>query len=266
MPPRKGPRNIVTSGAAGNSSKSKPKVPNPNDIPDGPPRPPPLFPVGYKTPVTLLNEKCQKAGWERPSVESHPNRGSQPTTFTSTVTLKKRRNKNAMDFDIVRLIPQPPIEQKDSAMARHFGATYALFRFCNNLPMAMLLPPVIRPYWSDLLAEKAKAPAHRDWEWAEDPFAARKEVDSRQEKKKEQQVRQAEFKHGLKSGTALDDGNAMFVAKGTQVKEDDGRGRGAKGGLGWSGVPEVKMTVPQREIVEAVIRKVGLFLPAAHTL
>jgi ATP-dependent RNA helicase DHX57 len=130
MPPRKGPRNIVSSGAAGNSSKSKPKLPDPSLIPDGPPRPPPLFPVGYKTPITLLNEKCQKLGWERPSVESHPNRGNvgKEGTFTSTVTLRKRRNKNAMDFDTVRFIPVPPIEEKDAALAKHFGATYALFR------------------------------------------------------------------------------------------------------------------------------------------
>jgi ATP-dependent RNA helicase DHX57 len=132
MPPRKGPRNIVSSGSAGNSSKSKPKAVNPDDIPDGPPRPPPLFPLGYKTPIQLLNEKCRKAGWENPSVTSHPNRGGGGAdgaqTYTATVTLKKRRNKNAMDFDTVRFVPVPPIEQTDAALARHFGATYALFR------------------------------------------------------------------------------------------------------------------------------------------
>ena len=134
MPPRKGPRNIVSSGSAGNSSKSKPKpTTNPDDLPDGPPRPPPLFPLGYKTPVQLLNEKCQKAGWERPGVESHPNRNvdqgaADAKTYTSTVTLKKRRNKNVADFDTVKFVPVPPIEQTDPALARHFGATYALFR------------------------------------------------------------------------------------------------------------------------------------------
>ena len=63
---------------------------------------------------------------------SHPNRGGGGAdgaqTYTATVTLKKRRNKNAMDFDTVRFVPVPPIEQKDAALARHFGATYALFR------------------------------------------------------------------------------------------------------------------------------------------
>lgn len=79
-----------------------------------------------------MNEKCRKAGWENPSVTSHPNRGGGGAdgaqTYTATVTLKKRRNKNAMDFDTVRFVPVPPIEQTDAALARHFGAAYALFR------------------------------------------------------------------------------------------------------------------------------------------
>lgn len=61
--------NVVRSGNAGNSSK--PKDPAKDGPPtDGPPRPPPLFPAGYKTPVQILNEKCQKAGWERAIVDS----------------------------------------------------------------------------------------------------------------------------------------------------------------------------------------------------
>lgn len=124
--------------------------------------------------------------------------------------------------------------------------------------MAMLLPPVIRPYWSTLLAEKSKAPPHRDWEWSEDPFAARKQVDQRQEKKKDQQVRQAEFKHSLKGPEMRSGGGGEFVLHGKEGREDDGRGKAGRGGMGWSGVPEVKMTVQQREVVEGVIRKVRI--------
>lgn len=70
MGPRRRPANVVRSGNAGNSSK--PSAPPKEDAPptDGPPKPPPLFPAGYKTPIQILNEKCQKAGWERPIVES----------------------------------------------------------------------------------------------------------------------------------------------------------------------------------------------------
>ena len=68
MAPKRRPANVVRSGNAGNSSKPK-TTPEPAPQ-DGPPKPPPLFPPGYKTPVQMLNEKCQKAGWERPLVES----------------------------------------------------------------------------------------------------------------------------------------------------------------------------------------------------
>lgn len=82
MAPRRRPANVVRSGNAGNSSKptSKDKEKDaksstPDNAPfgtfkDGTPRPPPLFPAGYKSPVTILNEKCQKMGWEKPVVES----------------------------------------------------------------------------------------------------------------------------------------------------------------------------------------------------
>lgn len=94
MPPRKGPRNVVKSGNAGNSSKSSP-LPSTTTQSNEPAsqkgktgaaaggnggvagsaggeaiRPPPLFPVGYKSPITILNEKCQKEGWERPLIDS----------------------------------------------------------------------------------------------------------------------------------------------------------------------------------------------------
>jgi hypothetical protein len=99
------------------------------------------------------------------------------------VTLRKRKSKNVYDLDSVRMMPHPPLQIDSEAMAKHFLATYALFRFCSHLPMAMTLPPTIRPYWSELLAEKGSAPAHREWEWNADPFAAKKEVEDRQAKK-----------------------------------------------------------------------------------
>lgn len=82
MPPKRRPVNVVRSGNAGNSSKAKPKDDakdakgggkggkGKDDTEDKPARPPPLFPVGYKSPVTILNEKCQKMGWERPVIET----------------------------------------------------------------------------------------------------------------------------------------------------------------------------------------------------
>lgn len=94
MAPRRRPANVVRSGNAGNSSKAtkpdnakedpkdakagkgkggKDKGKDEPKVDEKPARPPPLFPVGYKSPVTLLNEKCQKLGWERPIIDTVSN-------------------------------------------------------------------------------------------------------------------------------------------------------------------------------------------------
>lgn len=115
--------------------------------------------------------------------------------------------------------------------------------------MALLLPPVIRPYWSVLLKEKASAPAHRDWEFSSDPFAAQKEVENRQ--KKRQDVQTA---NGNASGAQVA-GRYDESVQGNGRMAENGGGSGPK--RGWANVPEVKMTVSQRELAEDVIRKVG---------
>lgn len=127
MAPKRRPQNVVRSGNAGNSSKPKPAeaaaaaaaAPT-----DGPPRPPPLFPAGYKTPVSVLNEKCQKAGWERPLVDARPN-GQK---WTGVVTLQKRVSKNIYELEKVRMEPRPGLEIDTAQEAKHWAATYALFR------------------------------------------------------------------------------------------------------------------------------------------
>ncbi|KAJ9094252.1 hypothetical protein QFC21_006078 [Naganishia friedmannii] len=272
MPPRKGPRNVVKSGNAGNSSKSSP-LPTTPTAPAGlksldtalggeASRPPPLFPVGYKSPLTILNEKCQKEGWERPVVDLIPNKGTNPPTYSAAVTLRKRKNKNALDLETVRLVPVPGIEAGDAGMARHLGATYALFRFCSTLPMAMILPPSIRPYWSQLLSEKAQAPPHRAWEYSADPFAAKREVEKRQAVRVSGAKQRALAAGAGGAGAGGDgksgkDGWDDGFAANARKQDNAAGGGGGRGGRGWNNVPEVKMSQNQREVVEGVIRSVS---------
>ena len=56
------------------------------------------------------------------------NPGSDPLSFTGSVTLRKRVSKNVYDLETVRLIPRPPLEIDSAAEAKHYAATYALFR------------------------------------------------------------------------------------------------------------------------------------------
>ncbi|KAF8481792.1 P-loop containing nucleoside triphosphate hydrolase protein [Russula ochroleuca] len=78
--------------------------------------------------------------------------------------------------------PHPPYTCKSALEARHWGATYALYRFCNGIQLNLVLPPGPRDYWASLAAEHKKAPSHQSWMYDADPFAARKSVADRQEK------------------------------------------------------------------------------------
>ncbi|WWC89843.1 uncharacterized protein L201_004771 [Kwoniella dendrophila CBS 6074] len=254
MAPKKRPTNVVRSGNAGNSTKpTKEKGKDDGKPDDGPPRPPPLFPAGYKSPLTILNEKCQKMGWERPTVETRPNRGTEPPTFTGWAILKKRVSKNIYNLDEVRMQPHTPLQIGSAAEARHYVATYALFRFCSHLPMSMTLPPSIRPYWSTLTAEKAASPAHQAWEYEPDPFAAKKEVEDRQNKKKD--------KEAAKEAGNIANGNGTGTSgRGTPVSREV---TGGAGGSAWERAPEVKMASSLRETVEATVRKMMQQFPSA---
>lgn len=121
--------------------------------------------------------------------------------------------------------------------------------------MAMTLPPSIRPYWSDLTAEKSAAPPHRDWEWASDPFAAKKEVESRQSKKKE-------IQENRENGTA----GSSRGGSGANTPHNGGSGTGGSGpgGKQWENAPEVRMTPGLRDLVEGTVRKVRLIGVSAH--
>lgn len=110
--------------------------------------------------------------------------------------------------------------------------------------MAMTLPPSIRPYWTTLTAEKASAPPHRAWEWSADPFAAKKEVEGRQEKRKEKEK-------AIEEGSAGGSGGGSGSGRATPATNGGG------GGRSWEGVPEVRMAPTLREHVEGTVRKVS---------
>ncbi|KAJ7597434.1 P-loop containing nucleoside triphosphate hydrolase protein [Mycena floridula] len=168
MPPRKG---IVASGNAGNSSKSK-AVEKP--VPDGEK---PLFPPGSKTPLSLLHERCQKNGWEKPDV----NVRQQGKQWSFSITLS-RVNKKSSEKETVHMAPHPPYLRPTALEARHWGATYALYRFCNGIQLNRVLPQGPRDYWLELVDEQKAAPSHLSWMYDSDPFAARKAVEERQAK------------------------------------------------------------------------------------
>ncbi|GAA5907364.1 hypothetical protein JCM6882_002817 [Rhodosporidiobolus microsporus] len=171
-PAKSGPRRkvgvgIVKSGNAG-SKKEEPKPLAPGETAP----PPPLFPIGYKTPLNLLAERCQKSGFERPDVQ--PKKGTLPNSWTASVTLK-RKNPKSNELETVYMRPPPPpspiaVEKPSAMEAKHWAAVYALFRFQNNLRLNMQLPPQTRDYWSALESEKSASPPNKAWLWSITPF------------------------------------------------------------------------------------------------
>ncbi|KAL1739562.1 hypothetical protein HDZ31DRAFT_6217, partial [Schizophyllum fasciatum] len=230
MPPKKG---IVKSGNAGNSSKASAPAsaasmdakanPTAKSTPDAKS----LFPPGSKYPLSLLNEKCQKNGWDKAVVDTYP----REKGWAFSVKLS-RDNKKTSQKDVVRLEPHPPYICPSSLEARHWGATYALYRFCNGYRLNQVLPPGPRDYWNTLVAEHRTAPEHQKWMYSDDPFAAKKEVEERQAKAFERRE--------VATKPANDGGDSH---------------RGGASAIDDTRIPEVVMINSLRELVEDAVKK-----------
>ncbi|CCA73631.1 related to helicases [Serendipita indica DSM 11827] len=171
MPPRK---NIVKSGNAGTSSKGQKPKQDDSGSSSAPSGPPPLFPPGSKTPLSLLYERCQKNGWDKPEVQTF-RRGEQ----FSAVVIVQKKNPRTSAKETIRLEPHPPKEMPSLLEAKHWAATYALYRVSNT---SGVLPAGPRGYWQELAEEHRKAPEHLKWQYDPDPFAAKAAVEERQRK------------------------------------------------------------------------------------
>ncbi|KAN0062041.1 putative ATP-dependent RNA helicase ucp12 [Thecaphora frezii] len=206
-----------------------------------------LFPPGSKTPLNMLYERIQKLpGWEKPIVE--PRRHANG--FSCVVTLKKANKQDALNPHTVRFEPKEPglrLDCHSSLEAKHWGATYALFRIFNNLSLYRALPPGPREYWQTLEAYKKQAPSHQDWMWEADPFDA--QIKREAEKAKKEKEREA----------------AEKAAASGEVKIINGKlnGSGRTLSKAWQEAKEVRMASSLREKVENTIRRLMTVFPEA---
>ncbi|PCH34268.1 nucleoside triphosphate hydrolase protein [Wolfiporia cocos MD-104 SS10] len=227
MPPKRG---IVKSGNVGNSSKPSKQPAAATSAPEEKP----LFPPGSKYPLSLLHERCQKNGWEKPVVDTR----KQGDGFSFVVTLS-RVNKKDSQRESVRLEPHPPYVRPTALEARHWGATYALYRFCNEIQLNRVLLPGPREYWAELAAAHKVAPEHQRWVYAADPFAARKSVEERQ-------AAAAQRRAASNAGTRT---------------SDSGQGSRPTISREFENAPEAKMATALRDLVEIQIKKVQSLHP-----
>ncbi|KAL2119537.1 hypothetical protein VTJ04DRAFT_6498 [Mycothermus thermophilus] len=218
---------------------------------DGPPRPTVRQIIGGaswtgKLPVNLLSEHCQKQKWEKPEYNTIKTKEG----FSVFVSLSC---KNPKTGETTKLPPfkLPPshahLAYKPTALeAKHFAATYALYRVCSMKNLHLTLPPDYKALWKDFEAlKKQDVKEGRGWMYEADPFQAAREREAAKaaaEKKKEEARAQAAKE---KAAEANQPGLALRPG-----------GSGSSALMrGWATVPKIEMGNKTRSQLEDLLRK-----------
>ncbi|KAI9765735.1 MAG: hypothetical protein M1840_007168 [Geoglossum simile] len=252
VPAKLGPAGAAnTTGTTGSATGEAPKKPDTRTLIGG-------ASWTGKLPLNLLSEHCQKQKWEKPeytmrkTVEGH----------SSTVILKSINPKTK---EVITLPPfmLPPTHQRLSAQptpveARHFAATYALFRVCSKRNIHMMLPPKFRDLWKGEFQElKERDVANgSEWMYEADPFAAKRERDDAEvamaKKRAEREKREAKL-------TQAPGGLGVVIGQpGPSVVQKTTRNNIMRG---WMKVPKIEMGKQTRAQIEDLIRREVVWNP-----
>ncbi|RKF59976.1 putative ATP-dependent RNA helicase ucp12 [Erysiphe neolycopersici] len=130
-----------------------------------------------KLPVNMLSEHCQKQKWEKPEYTM-----SKISEGYSSMVILKARNPKTKELEALPPFKLPPTHKhlaiKPSPLeARHFAATYGLFRVCSMRNIHMMLPPDFRDLWKGEFEnlKKEDKKQGRSWMYEADPFAVLRE-------------------------------------------------------------------------------------------
>ncbi len=182
------------------------------------------------------------------------------------------RAKNTKTQELVQLPPfkLPPTHKhlaaKPTALeARHFAATYGLFRVCSMRNIHMMLPPDYRDLWKGEfeVLKKEDLKDGRAWMYEADPFAALRE---REEAKATMEKKRAERDRAREKAANTPGGPGGFGialrSNGSGGAGSGGAGSGAHNILrGWTRVPKIEMGRRTRTNIETLIRKYALWNP-----
>ena len=142
--------------------------------------------------------------------------------------------------------------QPTALEARHFAATYALFRVCSMRNLHMMMPPTYRDLWKDeftnLKNEDVKQ--NREWLYAADPFVAH------QERETAMAARDAEREKSQKAREASSKDPLVKLGLGAEAAD-----KARKESRYWSRVPKVEMGTKIRRKVEDLIRQRAVWNP-----
>lgn len=260
---RGGPSSSSTAAAGGGGPGG--------DVPDGPPRPTARQLIGGaswtgKLPVNLLSEHCQKQKWERPDFNTIKTKEG----FSVLVSLAA---KNPKTNELTKLPPfkLPPshvhLAYKPTALeAKHFAATYALYRVCSMKNLHMMLPPDYKALWKDFEAlKKQDVKEGKGWMYEADPFqAARERDEAKAAAEKKRAAAQAQREKAAEGGGGGGPGGGLAF------RGPGGGGAGGSGGggagahalmRGWATVPKIEMGAKTRAQLEDLLRRETVWNP-----
>ncbi|KAL8783847.1 MAG: hypothetical protein Q9213_004337 [Squamulea squamosa] len=200
-----------------------------------------------KLPVNMLSEHCQKQKWGKPDYTM----SKTPNGFLSSVVLKSMDPKTKENVILPPFVLPPKYKdvavQPTAVEARHFAATYALFRVCSMRNIHMMLPPNYRDLWKNEFetSKKEDVKAGRAWMYEADPFAAKQSQDevqaqklrkrAEEEKKRSQDTKQS-VRISFASGSTLSTPNRNMAK-------------------GWMQAPKLEMEKRNRTQVEDLVRR-----------
>lgn len=177
--------------------------------------------------------------------------------FSSMVILKAT-NPKTKEVVILQPFKLPPSRkeiaiQPTAVEARHFAATYALFRVCSMRNIHMMLPPTYRDLWKkdfqDLKAEDVKE--GRGWMYEADPFAVKQEREEAQvlmAKKRDERDKQKakETDTLVRLGPVY--GQSSETANRSVTR-------------GWTKVPKIDLSKRVRAQIEELVRRNAIWNP-----
>jgi ATP-dependent RNA helicase DHX57 len=156
--------NIVFTNAKGDVPVRGPKPQKTNDEPAAPKIDVKKVIGGAswtgKLPVNLLSEHCQREKWNRPDYSMRSVQVGEEKMHRSTVRLSKTdpktKESTTLPFFELPTSQQEHANEPTPLEARHFAATYALFRVASMKQIHMALPPKYRDFWKGLFADLKK--------------------------------------------------------------------------------------------------------------
>ncbi|MCJ1281605.1 hypothetical protein MMC26_000925 [Xylographa opegraphella] len=247
--------------ASSKASASKDGVaPNPATGEDVPKKPDTRELIGGaswtgKLPVNILSEHCQKQKWEKPEYTM----AKSPEGFSSMVILKAM-NPKTKEMSTLPPFKLPPTYkhlavQSTAVEARHFAATYALFRICSMRNIHMMLPPNYKDLWKGEfeVLKKEDVRDGKGWMYEADPFAAKHEREEAQAllaKKRDEREKQRAKEADQPSVPGATKPNGTH---GNKMR-------------GWIKVPKVEMGKRTRVQVEDLVRRHAIWNPHAVVL